>query len=58
MTLQVDVRRDELKVSTKDGKILLEGRLFAPVKHKETLWNLVPGEDRPCASSYYDLIEK
>ncbi len=37
------MKKDSIKVSTKEGKVLLEGELFAPVKCNETIWNLIPG---------------
>ena len=46
-SFQVDVKKDFVKVSTKDGTVLLEGNLFDQVKCNETIWNLVPGKKWP-----------
>ena len=44
---QVEVKKDWLRVSTKDEKkVLLEGSLFGTVKCNETIWNLTPGKTK------------
>jgi len=42
---KVDVKKDSVKVWTKDGRVLLEGTLFDQIKSNETVWNLTPGKE-------------